>query len=174
MTLSWLRKDILLSMESFPLNNIKNIHNRSHPCFRRPYHHDDAIKWKYFPCYWPFVNLPITDAFTKANDGEFWCFLRTGPEQIVEQRIETPVIWYAIALIMTSLLRPWWPRSTTLHGLIQSGTVITQSNPSITIHPQRMSFDDLTSARGNSRQGTCPFEICSRILMTSTERIKSI
>ena len=61
------------------------------------------------------------------------------------------------------------------HGLLlQSGTVITLSNPSIIIHPLRMSFDDLTSASGNSRQGTCPFEICSRILMTSTERIRSI
>ena len=34
---------------------------------------------------------------TKASDAELWC------EQTVEQTIETPVIWDAIALIMTSL-----------------------------------------------------------------------
>ena len=67
MTLSWLRKDMLLSMESFPLNNMKNRNHCSHPCFHRPCYHDDAIKWKYFPCYWPPVNPPITGALTKAN-----------------------------------------------------------------------------------------------------------
>ena len=33
----------------------------------------------------------------------FFCFLWTVPRQMVEQTIETPVIWHAIALIMTSL-----------------------------------------------------------------------
>ena len=32
-----------------------------------------------------------------------WCLLWSAPEQTVEQSIETPVIWDAIALIMTSL-----------------------------------------------------------------------
>ena len=39
--------------------------------------HDDVIKWKYFPRYWPFVRgttghrwIPLT----KANDAELWCF----------------------------------------------------------------------------------------------------
>ena len=40
----------------------------------------------------------------KANDAELWCFLWSAPEQTFEQTIETPVIWDAIALIMTSLL----------------------------------------------------------------------
>ena len=40
---------------------------------------------------------------TKANDADLWCFLWSAPEQTVEQTIETPVIWDAIALIMTSL-----------------------------------------------------------------------
>ena len=41
---------------------------------------------------------------TKASDTEgFWCFLCSAPEQAVEQPIETPVIWDAIAHIMTSL-----------------------------------------------------------------------
>ena len=38
---------------------------------------------------------------TKATDAELWCFLWSAPEQTVEQTIETPVIWDAIALIMT-------------------------------------------------------------------------
>ena len=40
---------------------------------------------------------------TKASDAELWCFLWSGPEQTVEQTIETQVIRDAIALIMTSL-----------------------------------------------------------------------
>ena len=38
-----------------------------------------------------------------ASDAEFWCFLWFAPEQTVEETIETPVIWDAIVLIMTSL-----------------------------------------------------------------------
>ena len=41
---------------------------------------------------------------TKASDAELWCFLWSVPEQTVEQTIETPVIWDAIALFRTSLL----------------------------------------------------------------------
>ena len=40
---------------------------------------------------------------TKASDAELWYFLWSVPEQTVEQTIEAPVIWDAIALIMTSL-----------------------------------------------------------------------
>ena len=39
---------------------------------------------------------------TKASDAEFLCFLWYTPEQTVEQAIDTPVIWDAIALIMVS------------------------------------------------------------------------
>ena len=50
-------------------------------------------------------NLPVTGEFphTKASDAELWCFLWSTPEQTVEQTLETPVIWDAIALILTSL-----------------------------------------------------------------------
>ena len=41
---------------------------------------------------------------TKAIGAELWCFLWFVPEQTIEQTIETPVIWDAIVLIMTSLL----------------------------------------------------------------------
>ena len=40
---------------------------------------------------------------TKASDEELWCFLWSALEQEVGLTIETPVIWDAIALIMTSL-----------------------------------------------------------------------
>ena len=43
------------------------------------------------------------DSLTQASDAELWCFLLSAPEQIVKQTIETPVIWDAITLIMTSL-----------------------------------------------------------------------
>ena len=44
------------------------------------------IKWKHFPCYWPFVRgihqwIPLT----KASDAELSCFLWSAPEQTVEQ-----------------------------------------------------------------------------------------
>ena len=66
----------------------------------------DVIKWKHFPRYWPFVRestghrwIPLT----KSRNAEPWYFLRSAPEQAIEQTLETQVIWDAIALIMTSL-----------------------------------------------------------------------
>ena len=41
-------------------------------------------------------------SLTKAGDDELWYFLWRAPQQTIEQTIETPVIWDAIALIMTS------------------------------------------------------------------------
>ena len=40
---------------------------------------------------------------TKASDADLWCFLWCAPEQVVEQTNESPVIWDAIALNVTSL-----------------------------------------------------------------------
>ena len=40
---------------------------------------------------------------TRASDTELWCILWSVPEPTVEQTMETPVIWDAILLIMTSL-----------------------------------------------------------------------
>ena len=68
--------------------------------------HDDVIKWKNFPRYWPFVkgiHRAAVDSPHKGSDAELWCFLWSAPEQTVAQAIETPVIWDAIAFIMTSL-----------------------------------------------------------------------
>ena len=43
----------------------------------------------------PWISL------TKASDAELWCFLWCTSEQTAEQTVETPVIWDAIALIIT-------------------------------------------------------------------------
>ena len=45
----------------------------------KSYGHDDVIKWKHFPRYWPFVRgihrSPVNFTYTKASDAELWCFL---------------------------------------------------------------------------------------------------
>ena len=69
--------------------------------------HDDVIKWKHFPLYWPFCVKGIPGhrwiPLTKASDAELWCFIWAEPKQTVDQAIETPVILDAIALIVTLL-----------------------------------------------------------------------
>ena len=49
--------------------------------------HNDVIKWKHFPRYWPFVRgirpSPVNST-KKANDAELWCFLWSAPQQTVE------------------------------------------------------------------------------------------
>ena len=45
--------------------------------------HDDVIKWKYFPRYWPFVRGIHRSRWiprTKASDAELWRFLWSAPE----------------------------------------------------------------------------------------------
>ena len=45
--------------------------------------HDDVIKWKHFPRYWPFVrgiHLSPVNSPHKASDAELWCFLWSAPE----------------------------------------------------------------------------------------------
>ena len=45
--------------------------------------HDDVIKWKHFPRYWPFVRGIHRSRWiprTKASDAEFWCVLSSTPE----------------------------------------------------------------------------------------------
>ena len=45
--------------------------------------HYDAIKWRYFPCYWPFVRgihrSPVTSPRTNNSDAELWCFHWSAP-----------------------------------------------------------------------------------------------
>ena len=45
--------------------------------------HDDVIKWKHFPRYWPFVREIHRSRWiprTKASDAELRCFLWSAPE----------------------------------------------------------------------------------------------
>ena len=65
--------------------------------------HDDVIKWKNNPRYWPSVRGIHRTPLTKVSGTELWRFLWYVPEQTFEQTIETRVIWDAIALIMMSL-----------------------------------------------------------------------
>ena len=41
---------------------------------------------------------------TNASYAGLWCFLWSAPEPTLEETMETPLIWDAVALIMTSLL----------------------------------------------------------------------
>ena len=56
--------------------------------------HDDVIKWKHSPRYWPF---------DMASDSELWCCLWPAPECTDEYTMVRLVIWDAIAPIMPSL-----------------------------------------------------------------------
>ena len=45
--------------------------------------HDDVIKWKHFPRYWPFVREIHRSRWisrTKASDAELWCLLWSASE----------------------------------------------------------------------------------------------
>ena len=44
------------------------------------YYHDDVIKWKHFPRYWPLVRGIRWIPLTKASDAGFSCFLWSAPE----------------------------------------------------------------------------------------------
>ena len=62
-----------------------------------------------FPRYWSFVrgiHRFLMDS-PKNSDAELWYFLWSAPEHTVEQAIGAPVIWDAIAHIMTSLYWMW-------------------------------------------------------------------
>ena len=65
--------------------------------------HDDVIKWKHFPRYWPFV--PVTEEFFSQRPltRGFDVFFDLRLNKQLGITIETPVIWDVIALIMTSL-----------------------------------------------------------------------
>ena len=46
-------------------------------------HHDDVIKWKHFPRYWPLVRGIHRSRWiprTKASDAGLWCFLSSASE----------------------------------------------------------------------------------------------
>ena len=61
--------------------------------------HDDVIKWKHFPRYWPFVRGISRTAVDSLHKDQwrgalmFSLICTAAPKQTVEQTIETPVIW---------------------------------------------------------------------------------
>ena len=60
--------------------------------------HDDVIKWKHLPRYWPFVREFTGHRWiprTKTSDAELWCFLWTAAEHRLSEHslgrwFETP------------------------------------------------------------------------------------
>ena len=69
--------------------------------------HDDIIKWKHFPRYWSIVRGTTCHRWillTNASDAELWSFFGLRLNKTVGQTIETPVIWDASALLMTTSL----------------------------------------------------------------------
>ena len=69
------------------------------------FEHDNVIKWKHFPRYWPFLRgirrSPVTDEFPSQRPvtRRLDVFLDLRPNRLSKQ-IETPAIWDAIVLIM--------------------------------------------------------------------------
>ena len=62
----------------------------------------EAFFWRY----WPFVrgiHRSLVDSLTKACDAKLWCFLWFAFEHTIEYTIKTPLIWDAIAPVITSL-----------------------------------------------------------------------
>ena len=71
---------------------------------RKVLQHDDVIKWKHFQRYWSFVRGINRSPVDSPHKGQWrraltfsWC----APEQTVELTIEMPVIWDAMAFIVT-------------------------------------------------------------------------
>ena len=64
--------------------------------------HYDVIKWKYFSRYYPFVRGIHRWPSQRDSNADIWCFLICAwTDDWVNNRM--PVIWDAVALIMTSL-----------------------------------------------------------------------
>ena len=66
---------------------------------------DDVIKWKYFPRYWPYVRgihgSPVYSTYKGQCRGSCDVFFDLRLDKRLRKNIEKPVIWDAIALIMT-------------------------------------------------------------------------
>ena len=65
----------------------------------KPKNHEDVVKWKHFPRYWPLWG----ESPHKGQWRGALIFLWSAPEQTFEQSIKTAVIWDTIAIIVTSL-----------------------------------------------------------------------
>ena len=74
-------------------------HQRLHMIKSNNTLHNEVIKWKHFPCYWPFVREIHRWGFplTKASDTQLSYFLSAPEKKTIQQAIEMPVIWDARA-----------------------------------------------------------------------------
>ena len=102
--------------------------------------HDDVIKWKYFPRYWPFVRgihqSLVESPFTKGSGAELWCFRWSALEKRLSKQsryrwLEKPSrsFWrhcnvpskfdlYATLLAITRNM-VWYQHCTTPHHVIK-------------------------------------------------------
>ena len=75
----------ILSISLLVMSNIRNYFSTLMQ--HSPPEHDDVIKWKLFPRYWPFVRGIHRSRWiprTKASDAGLWCFLWSAPGWTVE------------------------------------------------------------------------------------------
>ena len=59
--------------------------------FPKTNYHEDIIKWKHFPRYWPFVRGINRSPVQSPHKGQWrgaWCFLWSAPKQKIEQTIK--------------------------------------------------------------------------------------
>ena len=70
-------------------------------------YHNDVIKWKHFPRYWPFIRGIHRSRWiphTKASDAELWCLFDLRPKKNGWVKMVRLLIWDAIVPIMTSFM----------------------------------------------------------------------
>ena len=74
--------------------------------YERFFFHDDVIKWKHFPRYWPLwggTHWSLVDSPHKVQWHAALMFLWSASEQTIGQTVETPVIWVATADIYENI-----------------------------------------------------------------------
>ena len=76
-----------ISRSDMPLSILPHMNDSRNAAWTDNWSHDDVIKWKHFPRYWPFVRGIHRSRWiprTKVSDAELWCFLWSQPELTVK------------------------------------------------------------------------------------------
>ena len=88
------RFEIIIKSTATPLEITSQHPTKSKWCVQILKCHEDVIKWKHFPRYWPFVreiHWSPDNSPQKANDAELWWFFWSAPEQMLRSWLfETP------------------------------------------------------------------------------------
>ena len=74
--------------------------------------HDNVIKWKHFPRFWPFVRGIHRSQVISPHKGQWrgtGCFLNPAPEQMIEKTMQTPVTWDGLYIFIKSFRLLWVP-----------------------------------------------------------------